>query len=77
MNCKPTPSQKEQCYFWHATHERCTDTAEYVNRETGEPMCRYNDSAVHVSEYRKISADSGAGEHISQHDKVQNEKGVE
>lgn len=53
MNCKPTPSQPQPCLFYSGS--MCTDEDEYVNRDTGKSMCRYNTSAVHISEYRKNS----------------------
>lgn len=51
MNCKKTVYQPEDCEFWDGTHKCCVDPEEYVEKETGDAMCRYNSSAVHVTEY--------------------------
>ncbi len=40
----------EPCEFWNG--KNCTDEIQYVNKNTGELMCRYNDDAILEIEYR-------------------------
>jgi hypothetical protein len=39
----------EKCGYWNGA--KCTDEEEFVNRVTGEPMCRYNRDAIPEHEY--------------------------
>ena len=42
MNC-------EKCNHWNGS--ACTDTQDFVNRHTGEDMCKYNSDAIPRDEY--------------------------
>lgn len=35
---------------------KCTDTQDFVNRHTGEDMCKYNPDAIPRAEYDEIVA---------------------
>ena len=42
MECK-------NCKYYDSV--KCTDSEEFVNADTGFPICRYNSNAIKLSEY--------------------------
>ena len=42
---------KEECTFWDAKSNECTDDEVYIDPDTGETCCRYYDGAISEDDY--------------------------